>query len=354
MLAVVLLSLAVLTFFASTAVSRPTENERVDLWFRSNNTWPPSWQPETPAFREAMRKREEELLMLPGASERWENFMQYTQSRLVPRFTEKGFDVIPTPSHLQTKLKAALDKALQNFDQIRNEPQIDAVYTPIPSKFVDLKGLDWELIQELKEAHENWSGMKLIPTSAYGLRLYRNGSSLVMHYDKVHTHVISSIIHVGHEYDEGAEEWPIEIEDHDGKMHGYNLQPGEMLFYESAACLHGRRRIFKGKYYASIFVHYRPVDESVWNYNIDDVIANVPPHWRRGVIEESGSRWAGQGLTIDSRVTDGAPPRVINGEVVDDIREYYNRHNIPHSSIVHNAKTPHPWSNPSQRDHEEL
>ena len=33
--------------------------------------------------------------------------------------------------------------------------------------------------------HEEWAGgMKLKPTSAYGVRLYQNGSSLVMHYDK--------------------------------------------------------------------------------------------------------------------------------------------------------------------------
>jgi hypothetical protein len=25
---------------------------------------------------------------------RWENWMQYTQSRLVPKFTENGFDII--------------------------------------------------------------------------------------------------------------------------------------------------------------------------------------------------------------------------------------------------------------------
>ena len=31
-------------------------------------------------------------------------------------------------------------------------------------------------------------GIKLIPTSAYGVRLYQNGSSLMMHYDKVLSH----------------------------------------------------------------------------------------------------------------------------------------------------------------------
>ena len=30
-----------------------------------------------------------------------------------------------------------------------------------------------------------------------------------------------------------------------------------------------------------------------------------------------------QGLTIDSRVTDGAPPRVINGALVPDLRAFW-------------------------------
>ena len=165
--------------------SRPSEDERVHAWFHSNNTWPPQWQPETPAFKEAMAKREEELLLIPGANERWENFMQYTQSRLVPRFTPVGFKRVKTPAHLQAKLKAAVDRALVDWEGIRTEPQIDAVYTPLPSKMVSLNGVEWEVINELKEMHEQWSGLKLRPTSAYGIRMYQNGSSLVRHYDKV-------------------------------------------------------------------------------------------------------------------------------------------------------------------------
>lgn len=42
-----------------------------------------------------------------------------------------------------------------------------------------------------------------------------------------------------------------------------------MLFYESAVCLHGRRKRFKGKYYGSLFVHYQPVDINIWNYTIE-------------------------------------------------------------------------------------
>jgi hypothetical protein len=42
-----------------------------------------------------------------------------------------------------------------------------------------------------------------------------------------------------------------------------------MLFYESAACLHGRRQVFKGKYYASVFSHYQPVDRTIWNFTTE-------------------------------------------------------------------------------------
>jgi hypothetical protein len=84
-----------------------------------------------------------------------------------------------------------------------------------------------------------------------------------------------------------------------------------MLFYESSKCLHGRMKVLKGEYYGSIFLHYQPVDKSIWDFTVDDVIANVPPHWRDGVITEQGERWAGASLTIDSRASEIAPPRTM-------------------------------------------
>jgi hypothetical protein len=209
-------------------IARHTEEERVALWYKANNTWPPKWQQNSVAFQEAMKRREEELLMIPGADERWENFMQYTQSLMVPRLTPMGFKLIQTPASVQSKLKAKLDKALENWEAVRTEPHIDAIYTPLPSKFIDLTGLEWQILGELKELHEEWAGLDLIGTSAYGIRAYQNGSSLVMHYDKVGTHVISSIIHVGHEYYDDDKPWPIEIEDHDGNIHAINLEPGQV------------------------------------------------------------------------------------------------------------------------------
>jgi len=51
---------------------------------------------------------------------------------------------------------------------------------------------------------------------AYGVRVYKNGSTLVNHVDRSETHVVSCIFHLGHDLDEP---WPLEIEDHDGTVH---------------------------------------------------------------------------------------------------------------------------------------
>lgn len=96
-----------------------------------------------------------------------------------------------------------------------------------------------------------------------------------------------------------------------------------MLFYESAAALHGRKHQLHGKYYAGIFVHFRPEDPSVWPFDKDTVIDSVPPHWADGTVEERGNRYAGQSITTEDLVTDGAPPRIINGQLVPDLRAYY-------------------------------
>jgi hypothetical protein len=167
--------------------ARPSEQERVELWHQSGNTWPPTtWQPETPRMRKAMAAREQEIMALTGSDERWENWIQYTQSRLVPKFTSMGFEVINAPAHIH-QLVEAVNRGLANFDSLRSEGDVDVIYNTagMDPKFVDVGDLAWEAIANLKPLHEEWGGMELVPTSAYGVRLYQNGSSLVMHYDRV-------------------------------------------------------------------------------------------------------------------------------------------------------------------------
>ncbi len=97
-----------------------------------------------------------------------------------------------------------------------------------------------------------------------------------MHHDRVETHVISSIVHVAHQYDDDNHPWPIEIEDHDGNVHAEVLEPGDQLFYESAHNLHGRMSMLKGKYYGAIFLHYKPKDPAYWGLKFNDIINHVP------------------------------------------------------------------------------
>lgn len=179
-------AICVLCVVSPVVFSVMTENERVAAWYANpENTWPPMWQNETEAFKANMAIREAELMMLPGSRERWENFMQYTQSWMIPRYTPVGFKLIQTPPDIQRRLKERLDAGLARYDSLRKENVIDVLYTPEPSRFIDLNGLDWEILNELKPLHEEWSGLKLVPTSAYGLRLNSNQSTLSMHYDKV-------------------------------------------------------------------------------------------------------------------------------------------------------------------------
>lgn len=80
-----LLCSALLLLLAARYHSRPTERERIKLWREGGNEWPPRWQNETEGYLRLMESREAELMAIPGSDERWENWMQYTQSRLVPK-----------------------------------------------------------------------------------------------------------------------------------------------------------------------------------------------------------------------------------------------------------------------------
>jgi len=71
------------------------------------------------------------------------------------------------------------------------------------------------VLTALKPLHEEWSGVELTPSIAYGMRVYQNGSSLTMHTDRIETHVVSSILHIDRDYG-GNEPWPIVIEGIDG------------------------------------------------------------------------------------------------------------------------------------------
>ena len=125
-----------------------------------------------------------------------------------------------------------------------------------PSSLLELNSeLKNEIHKVLKKPLEKWSNTSLEPTFVYGIREYKEGAVLEPHRDRKDTHIISAIINIDQDLDES---WPLIIEDHFYRKHEVYLEPGEIIFYESARLLHGRPTPLKGRSFANIFCHYTP------------------------------------------------------------------------------------------------
>jgi len=201
-----------------------------------------------------MSERFEEIAEIDDPGARYEGYLQTVHSALLaPNFTELGFGLAKAPEELMQSLRKGIRDGVKNA---RSEGYVDVIEGPEDPLFVDRPDLTRRVLNELHAYPEAWSGVELVPFNAYGFRLYRNQSSLLMHVDKMQTHVISFILHIDSSDD--AEPWPIFIEDFQGNTHEVILTSGDILFYESSKCFHGRPRKFNGSWYSSIFVHYYP------------------------------------------------------------------------------------------------
>ena len=52
-------------------------------------------------------------------------------------------------------------------------------------------------------------------------------------------------------------DWPLYILDNEGEQHMVVMEPGEMVWYESARLIHGRPQPLEGKYYDNAMVGFR-------------------------------------------------------------------------------------------------
>jgi len=125
----------------------------------------------------------------------------------------------------------------------------------------DMKSI-WQV--RLRELVEAWAGVPVEQTDMYGLRKYVQGARLLTHVDRETTHAVSLIVNIA----QGnlTEPWPVEANDHADRLHEIVMQPGDIVYYESAKSLHGRNRPLSGPnaYYVNLFTHYRPVGDPRW------------------------------------------------------------------------------------------
>jgi len=256
------------------------EEDRLNEYHTRGYQWPPredEFQPNIPGFRKIFDRRFSQLRQIEDRGLRYNGYMTTIHAAITCKnFTEHGWGLTRAPQHITDLLRQSLEEGMEQQKINPTLEQKTKVIQGLQPFFIEQEELNKKVLTELLPLHEAWSGVPLVPNNSYGLRVYRDGANLNMHLDKVSTHIISSILHVGHDKD--MESWPIVIEDFQGNTNEVHLEPGDMLFYESSKCLHGRPRKMKGGWYASVFTHYYPVD---WDYNKVkmDQHYRVPPSW---------------------------------------------------------------------------
>jgi hypothetical protein len=261
------------------------EDQRLEEYHRRNYTWPPlesEFLPATPGWRRLFQRRLKQVDRLSQQDNSYDAYINAISCGLItPNYTEFGWALTRGPTYLWESLNHTLADALPTAEEEEHEGAIDTKLRPL---FIELPTtVKEQVLQQVQPILEAWSGVELVPSTAYGLRVYRNNSKLYMHVDRTDTHVISAIFHVNH--NEKSQPWPLVIEDFVGHTNEVMLEAGDLLMYESAKCLHGRPRRFDGEWYTSIFVHYYPrtMDST---YRALDVHYRVPPHWGESVETE--------------------------------------------------------------------
>ena len=193
----------------------------------------------------------------------------YTHKYTIPKLTETGFKVMPCPSQTWLLIQEAYSrlkdkKTREDFEGkeyfiVGGESELLSI--------AQLPAISALIQQQLLAVHEEFCGAKISPSAIYGIRSYLPGATLRPHTDRVATHHISAIIVVdkdlfdadGDSNNQKNNDWPLDIQAHDGSWHQVYANVGDMILYESAICEHGRKTPFSGRYFRNLFVHYQLV-----------------------------------------------------------------------------------------------
>lgn len=116
--------------------------------------------------------------------------------------------------------------------------------------------------RRLRELVEAWTGVELETTDMYGMREYTQGARLLSHVDRESTHAASLIVNIAQQ--NVSKPWTIEVHDHADRLHEVVMEPGDIVYYESAKALHGRNTPLQSGQYINLFTHYRPLNDPDW------------------------------------------------------------------------------------------
>ena len=114
----------------------------------------------------------------------------------------------------------------------------------------------------LLDVVQEWAGVDIEQTDLYGMRQYTRGARLLTHVDRINTHAVSLIVNIAQ--GNVTQPWTVEVYDHADRLHEVAMEPGDIVYYESAKALHGRNTPLAGGYYTNLFTHYRPTGDPQW------------------------------------------------------------------------------------------
>lgn len=235
--------------------------------------------------------------------------MRLRTNRLQPismvNYTSGGFRKVRAPPDLQKLLSEFWETNKgKAVDEEWDSGNIFTNHWEVPTKFVDVS--DDELVgggESLMEAIwtvakkevEEWTGIKVRPSSLYGIRIYTEGSILNSHVDRLPL-ISSCIVNVAQDVDE---DWPLEVYTRFGDAMNITMKPFDMVFYESHSLIHGRPFPLHGRYFANIFIHFEAVGE-----RLDGTVEQIDPEsilppyvlpnspWAEIYLEEHPTGWS--------------------------------------------------------------
>jgi len=198
------------------------------------------------------------------------------QPKQMTNYTSVGFRKVRLSDELFATIQdywqeEVIDKGGIGKLQIEEWPEANT-YTNhwvSPSRMKHLTKYQAEIWRETEAHIREWipSAKSFSRSSLYGIRVYTTNSILATHVDRDPL-ITSAIINVAQDVDE---DWPVEVYDHKGQAHNITMEPGDMVLYESHSILHGRPFPLKGRYFANIFVHFKPLFHDA-KFRVGDIV----------------------------------------------------------------------------------
>jgi len=169
---------------------------------------------------------------------------------LITRSTEKGFKVFDLPASVYSLLMDFYDRTKMKDENYSGKDFYikESCYLQDINAFPDKANFIKKVMLEM---HEQWCGRELTPAVVYGIRSYSNGSTLKAHFDRQDTHHIASSITIAKDAP-----WNLNIQDHNKQWWAVDVEPGQIIMFESGVCIHGRLDKFQGTFFDNIYTHF--------------------------------------------------------------------------------------------------